>query len=157
MHVAAAIVTEIAAGTDPSLIAPKPRVGLWRSRRDRAVWLRDVRRCQLGGLMTHSLYVCGLLVDRAEVLVAGIVVGAQEAERRANHLSLMPRLFKSRVTQEGGGDGGDGLAAADGGAVRGKRAASLGVNALIAKVGSRKLKREQEERENEAMGYMGYQ
>lgn len=45
------------------------RYSVWRSPRERAVWLRDVRRAQLSQSPAAAMYVTATLVDRAETLV----------------------------------------------------------------------------------------
>lgn len=45
------------------------RYSVWRSARERACWLRDVRRAQISGQPAAAAYVTATLVDRAETLV----------------------------------------------------------------------------------------
>ncbi|GAX80216.1 hypothetical protein CEUSTIGMA_g7654.t1 [Chlamydomonas eustigma] len=66
------VAAALAAGANPALLAPRTRVALWRTKRERAVYLREVRRAQLSLAATPAVsYVSALLADRGEVVVAG--------------------------------------------------------------------------------------
>ncbi|KAG1666776.1 hypothetical protein FOA52_004612 [Chlamydomonas sp. UWO 241] len=69
---AAAVMAALAEGVDASQLSHKPRFSLWRTRRDREVFLREVRRAQISCALPHVAYIAAMLVDRAEVLVAGL-------------------------------------------------------------------------------------
>lgn len=91
------------AGLDPSALTTKPRVALWRSRRERAVWLRDLRRAELSQALPAVSYVASLLVDRGEVLAAALHVEGRVRRRQAAEGAAA--AAKGAMGEEGDGEG----------------------------------------------------
>jgi hypothetical protein len=50
---------------------PLPRVVLWRSARERRVWLQDLRRAELSRCLAGAAWAGAALVDRGEVRQGG--------------------------------------------------------------------------------------
>jgi hypothetical protein len=114
-------------GRPPGPNGPKPRpeklVALWRSGRERAIWLREARRAAAAGSVGASAYIAWVLTDRAWVLLGGLLRRRELAARvgRAQPSAAAPpheegaRAWGGRAASRangvgaadsGGGDGG---------------------------------------------------
>ena len=68
---------------------PNKPLRLWRTRRDRTVWLKDVRRAELMGSASGLVFCCAMVLDRARPMAVRIQnrMNAQRAERAARAVS----------------------------------------------------------------------
>ena len=51
---------------------PNKPLRLWRTRRDRTVWLKDVRRAELMGSASGMVFCCAMMLDRARPMAVRI-------------------------------------------------------------------------------------
>lgn len=77
---------------------PNKPLRLWRTRRDRTVWLKDVRRAELMDSASGMVFCCATLLDRARPMAVRIQnrMDTQRAERAVR-----------TVSAASGGDGGE--------------------------------------------------
>jgi hypothetical protein len=95
---------------------PNKPLRLWRTRRDRAVWQKDVHRAELMGSASGIVFCCATMLDRAQPMAVRIQnrMSAQRAERAAARaVSTVSGVDGVEDHSEVGHDGSAGMDAAD--------------------------------------------